>query len=75
MNPASLLKFGKPHAIYWMCSWPFFAPSLMLPTVVDHMSLNFGLSTKISAEIVQKHFLHRNALCVSLQKQALSASK
>ena len=53
----------------------FFAPSLMLPTVVDHMSLNFGLSAKISAEIVQKHFLHRNALCVSLQKQALSASK
>ena len=28
---ASLLKFGRPHAIYWTCVWPFFlAPSLTL---------------------------------------------
>ena len=26
MYPASLSNFGRPHAIYWMCVWPFFWP-------------------------------------------------
>ena len=43
MYPASLSNFGRLHAIYWICVWPFFlAPSLMPLTVVDQSSVTYA---------------------------------
>ena len=55
MYSASLSNFGRLHAIYWMCVWPFFlAPSLMPLKVVDQSSVTYAQMCRFLSQDVRE---------------------